>query len=198
MRLKWVLPVGRAFLSLARIWRTQQRLCMNRVISLLSVCCILLGYSLKPRLYGRVLGTVGSVRAIGLTISLPEYLMEFCKVTLTFEYVGKILWCDHSNESSLPVRIHGATYLSKFNKMKFGRNLLWANFDSERVNQKMDACTLKTRLTRERKIVLARILCCGDFIGLTGLTQGFIFTLIKKETKEGSALRMNWVIKGSV
>ena len=75
--------------------------------------------------------------------------------------------------------------------MKFGRNLLWANFDSERVNQKMDACTLKTRLTRERKIVSARILCCGDFIGLTGLTQGFIFTLIKKETKEGSALRMN-------
>ena len=75
--------------------------------------------------------------------------------------------------------------------MKFGRNLLWAKFDSERVNQKMDACTLKTRLTRERKIFSARILCCSDFIGLTGLTQGFIFTLIKKETKEGSALRMN-------
>ena len=76
--------------------------------------------------------------------------------------------------------------------MKFGRNLLLAKFDSERVNQKMDACTLKTRLTRERKIVSARILCCGDFIGLTGLTQGFFFfILIKKETKEGSALRMS-------
>ena len=37
--------------------------------------------------------------------------MEFCKVTLTFESVDQILWCDHSNESSLPVLSHGTIYL---------------------------------------------------------------------------------------
>ena len=55
-----------------------------------------------------------------LTLSLPECLMEFCKVTLTFDSVDKILWCDHSNESSLPVLTHGAICFSKFHKMKCG------------------------------------------------------------------------------
>ena len=42
-------------------------------------------------------------------------------MTLTFEYVDKILCCDHSNESSLPVLTHGAIiYFSKFHKMKSG------------------------------------------------------------------------------
>ena len=55
-----------------------------------------------------------------LTLSLPECLMEFCKVTLTFEFVDEILWCDHSSESSLPVLTHGAICFSKFHKMKCG------------------------------------------------------------------------------
>ena len=33
--------------------------------------------------------------------------MEFYKVTLTFESEDKILWSDHSNETSLPVLSHG-------------------------------------------------------------------------------------------
>ena len=33
--------------------------------------------------------------------------MAFCKVTLTFESEDKILWSDHSNETSLPVLSHG-------------------------------------------------------------------------------------------
>ena len=49
-----------------------------------------------------------------LTLSLPEYLMEFCKVSLTFESVDPILWCDHSNETSLPVLSHDAICFSKF------------------------------------------------------------------------------------
>jgi len=49
-----------------------------------------------------------------LTLSLPECLIEFCEVTLTFESVDEILLCDHSNESSLPVLSHGAICLSKF------------------------------------------------------------------------------------
>ena len=55
-----------------------------------------------------------------LTLSLPECLMEFCNVTPTFESADKILWCDHSNETSLPVLSHGAVCFSKFYKMKFG------------------------------------------------------------------------------
>ena len=56
---------------------------------------------------------------LSLTLSLPECLIEFCDVTLTFESVDKIL-CDLSNESSLPVLSHGAICFSKFHKMKFG------------------------------------------------------------------------------
>ena len=48
-----------------------------------------------------------------LTLSLPECLRGFCKVTLTFESADEILSCDHSNESSLPVLSHGAICLSK-------------------------------------------------------------------------------------
>ena len=59
----------------------------------------------------------------GLTLSLPECLMEFCKVALTFESVDEILWCGHSNESSLPVLTHGAICFTKFYKMKF-KNLV--------------------------------------------------------------------------
>ena len=58
--------------------------------------------------------------AISLTLSLPGCLMEFCKVTLAFESVDEILWCDHSNESSLPVLSHDAICFSQFWKMKFG------------------------------------------------------------------------------
>ena len=59
----------------------------------------------------------------GLTLSLPECLMEFCKVNLTCESVDEILWCGHSNESSLPVLTHGAICFTKFYKMKF-KNLV--------------------------------------------------------------------------
>ena len=59
-------PAIRAFLPFAPFWRTQERLCMNRVRSSLRMRCMLLGYSFNPRLNGRVLGTVGSVTTIGL------------------------------------------------------------------------------------------------------------------------------------
>ena len=63
MKLKWVI---RALLSLTRLSRTQERLCMDWVRSSLSMRCMLLGYSFNPRLNGRVLGTAGSVTTIGL------------------------------------------------------------------------------------------------------------------------------------
>ena len=41
---------------------------------------------------------------------LPESLMEIFKVVLNFESVDEILWCDHSNETSLAVLSHGTIY----------------------------------------------------------------------------------------
>ena len=48
--------------------------------------------------------------------------METCSVVLTFESVDEILWCDHSNETSLAVPLHGTINLIFliFYKMKFG------------------------------------------------------------------------------
>ena len=45
--------------------------------------------------------------------------MEFCKVTLKLNSVDKILWCDHLNESYLPVLTHGAICFQNFDKPKF-------------------------------------------------------------------------------
>ena len=53
------------------------------------------------------------VYILGLTVinlSLPEWIMEFCKVVLTFESVYIILQSDHSNEISLAVFSHGTAY----------------------------------------------------------------------------------------
>ena len=44
-----IYPHPASSLSLARFWRTLERLCMKRVISLLSICGMLLGYSLESR-----------------------------------------------------------------------------------------------------------------------------------------------------
>ena len=62
-----------------------------------------------------------------LTLSLPEYLMECCKVTLTFESADQILWCDHSNGSSLPALSYGTIYLGcSSNFWVFGQNpMMW-------------------------------------------------------------------------
>ena len=46
--------------------------------------------------------------------------METCSVALTFESVDEILWCDHSNETSSAVILHGTICCSIFYKMKFG------------------------------------------------------------------------------
>ena len=45
--------------------------------------------------------------------------METCNEVLTFESADKILWCDHSNETSLAVLLHGTNCFSVFYKMKF-------------------------------------------------------------------------------
>ena len=46
--------------------------------------------------------------------------METCSVVQTFESVDEILWCDHSNETSSAVLLHGTICFSTFCKIKFG------------------------------------------------------------------------------
>ena len=55
-----------------------------------------------------------------LTLSLAESIMETYSVVLTFESVDEILWCDHSNETSLAVLLHGSICFLIFYKIKFG------------------------------------------------------------------------------
>ena len=54
-----------------------------------------------------------------LTLSFPESIMETCSVVPTFKSVDEILWCDHLNETSLVVLLHGTICFSIFYKMKF-------------------------------------------------------------------------------
>ena len=52
-----------------------------------------------------------------LTFSLPERIMGFCEVALTFESVDEILWSGHWNQTlSVSVLSHGAFCFSKFTK----------------------------------------------------------------------------------
>ena len=46
--------------------------------------------------------------------------METCSVILTFESVAEILWCDHSNETSSAVLLHGTITFLIFYEMEFG------------------------------------------------------------------------------
>ena len=52
--------------------------------------------------------------------------METCSAVLTFESVDKILWCDHSNETSLTVLLHQWRHLF-FNILQ---NKIWDFFDN--------------------------------------------------------------------
>ena len=54
-----------------------------------------------------------------LIFSLTESIMQTNNAVLTFKSVDEILWCDHSNETSLAVLLHGAICFSIFYKMKF-------------------------------------------------------------------------------
>ena len=45
--------------------------------------------------------------------------METCSVVLTFEPIDEILWCDHSNETSLAVLLHCTICISIFYNVNF-------------------------------------------------------------------------------
>ena len=53
---------------------------------------------------------------VALTLSPPQYMMEFCKVVLTFASVDEILWSGHSNETTSAVLSHGNIVFQHFTK----------------------------------------------------------------------------------
>ena len=61
--------------------------------------------------------------------------METCSVVLTFESVDKILWCDHSNEISSPVILHGTIMIcfSLYNILNYTHILIGHYLRSIRV-----------------------------------------------------------------
>ena len=63
--------------------------------------------------------------------------METCSVVLTFESVDEILWCDHSNETSSVVLLHGTIcFFLIFYKIKFVfflEFLLWNSWEFHRM-----------------------------------------------------------------
>ena len=77
-------PAIRVFLSLSRFWCTR-KIEKNREKSLLSMCCMLLGYSFETRPNSRAVGTAGSVMIIG-----------FAKKKLSLTREDKIDWSKSS------------------------------------------------------------------------------------------------------
>ena len=49
-----------------------------------------------------------------------NYEEIYSDVALTFDSVGEILWCDHSNETSSAVLLHGTICFAIFYETKFG------------------------------------------------------------------------------
>ena len=47
-----------------------------------------------------------------------------CKVVLTFKSMDEILWCDHSNETSLAVLLNGTICFTKFLTVLTGKIML--------------------------------------------------------------------------
>ena len=109
--MKWMHPTSKACLSLAWIWHTQERVCMNRVRSLLSMSWMLLGYSFKHRPNSFVLGTAGLVMTIGLSITGWSHLKKtfwWEKTILTSPEVWALAtskaWC-HSGTASFSLLV---------------------------------------------------------------------------------------------
>ena len=54
------------------------------------------------------------VQAFVYPFSLSVNYGDMCNVVLTFESVDEILWCDHSNETSSAVLLHGTICFTIF------------------------------------------------------------------------------------
>ena len=98
-------------------------------------------------------------------------------MALTFESVDEILWCDHSNETSLPVLIHGAICFSKFYKRRFANLVeicLWLHLA---VKGLMIISLLLITLSLDKVWILLGENWCWSTLGHEGLTQISTFTL---------------------
>ena len=69
------------------------------------------------------------------TLSLLGWIVKICSLVLTFESVNEILWCDHLNETSLAVLLHGniSQHFTKWN-LGFSWILVFGTLGTRRAN----------------------------------------------------------------
>ena len=90
---------------LVRFWRTLERICLNRMRSLLSMRCMLLGYSFEPRLKSRALGSGGSVMTIGFINK--RMIAHGVGGYSGFQGTGMIEWGQKSKPPKIPRASNG-------------------------------------------------------------------------------------------
>ena len=143
------------------------------------------------------------MQIISHKIPLPESIMETCSVVLTFESVNEILWCDHSNETSLAVRLHGTNCFSIFYKKKFGIFFNYVAFGipgGKMVNKQWFVCRNQdTLLRRFVKFVLQLLDLIQDmlmFLQQLGILSDILLTYVlqflKNRNQRGRVTILNW------
>ena len=83
------------------------------------VVCSIVSLSNPVRRYERCRSALSFMRFVHKNPSTLS-VMETCRVVLTYESVNVMLWCDHSNETSLAVLLHCTICFLIFCRMKFG------------------------------------------------------------------------------
>ena len=66
--------------------------------------------------------------------------MVRCSVVLTFESVDEIPWCDHSNETSLPVLV--SQYFTKCNLGYFLNSDIWCSLELKGLMVTLEDCIM--------------------------------------------------------
>ena len=94
-----------------------------------------------------------------LTLSLPECLIEFCKVNVTFESADKILCCAcmATQMKALCLYFHRKLFLFQLSQKeiwKFGQNLLLAKFGSKHIidQKQQHPCDIAPFSTRYKPV----------------------------------------------
>ena len=97
---------GRVQIKMEKLARKQ------RYTALIGCCCLLVRYteSVHVCIQCKSLNFKWIVLTWFLNSFTPKISHGDIKVILSFEFVDKILWCDHSNETSSAVLSHGDIY----------------------------------------------------------------------------------------
>ena len=151
---------GRAFLLLTRFWRSRERLRMNQVRSLLSMCCMLLGYGLEPRPNSLALATAGSFMTKFNLESRDQLTKK--KDRILIKDLISYNWKYRNKRSKANFTVGNNIFL-----LPIFRKARPSFFRVLRAMIKGCLHSKKINLTRENKIDQSRRSGCGELSGLT-------------------------------